>query len=31
MPAFYDGMVPLILFALVMIGISVYQVVRMKA
>ena len=26
MPAFYDGMVPLILFAVVMIGISVYQV-----
>ena len=28
MKAFYDGMVPLILFALVMIGISVFQVVR---
>ena len=26
MPAFYDGMVPLILFAAVMIGISVYQI-----
>ena len=28
MKAFYDGMVPLILFAVVMIGISVYQVIR---
>ena len=30
MPAFYDGMVPLILFAVVMIGISVYQVAKLK-
>lgn len=29
MTAFYDGMVPLVLFAVVMIGVSVYQVVRM--
>ena len=28
MPAFYDGMVPLILFAAVMIGISVCQVMQ---
>ena len=31
MPAFYDGMVPLILFAVVMIGISVYQILKMRA
>ena len=31
MPAFYDGMVPLILFALVMIGISVYQAFAIKS
>ncbi len=31
MPAFYDGMVPLILFAAVMIGISICQVVRMRS
>ena len=31
MPAFYDGMVPLILFALVMIGISIYQAFAIKS
>ena len=30
MTAFYDGMVPLILFALVMVGVSIYQVVSMR-
>ena len=30
MPAFYDGMVPLILFAAVMIGISVVQLICMR-
>ena len=30
-PAFYDGMVPLILFALVMIGISIFQIRCMQS
>ena len=30
MTAFYDGMVPLILFGLVMIGVSAYQLIRLR-